>query len=289
MSEAGLCGEEHAFSVITRLGSAWTTASPLIDAHGNFGGPMGPPSEPQYTECRLSVLGALAAETDLGLRPPLPIGLITGTSHTAFRLGADPRDAPWGRSMAFRPGFDPQRTLTTLQLLIERPDAPDAEIEQAIGPPVILRVAPDVAGDVVRLGSQTVLWQPSVDLDGDRRIRVTQIGPAFEVDELQWEIEHCFVRHRPGRVVGGPPGDWVGDLLMVQLADGDDPEVCIDQLASEPAFSTRLDLSLEAPIPKLLRSWVGDAGVDRSALRSSIDEALDQLTGRRSPPSPTRR
>ncbi len=289
MSETGLCGEEHAFSVITRLGSRWTVASPLIDAHGNFGGPMGPPSEPQFTECRLSVLGALAAETDLGLRPPLPIGLITGTSHTAFRLGADPRDAPWGRSIEFQPGFDPLRTLATLQLLIERPDASDEDIGQSIGPPVILRAAPDATGDVVQLGSQTVLWHPSVEPDGDRRIRLSQIGPAFEVDEFEWEVDRLFADHRPGRRVEGPGGDWVGDVVLVHLAEVDDRDACIDQLASEPAFSTRLELSLQAPIPELLRAWVGDAGADRAALRSSIEDALDQLTGRRSPPSPTRR
>lgn len=87
IAETGLCGSEDAEQVIRRLASDWLLPMPLVDVHGNNGTMYGPPTQPMYTEARLTPAGQLAVESSRGEIAPLPVGLINGDVHLVLGVG----------------------------------------------------------------------------------------------------------------------------------------------------------------------------------------------------------
>jgi hypothetical protein len=76
------------YHALTMLSQPWFTNLNLVDGNGNFGSPGNDsPADGRYTECRLSAAGAAAAAAEDGTGPPLPFGLVLGST---FRGGARP-------------------------------------------------------------------------------------------------------------------------------------------------------------------------------------------------------
>ncbi len=77
---------------MTSLIQPWLAPLPLLDGNGNFGSPGNdPPADPGYTECRLSPAGRAAVAAERGDGPPVPLGLVNGST---FRGGLRPPFSP---------------------------------------------------------------------------------------------------------------------------------------------------------------------------------------------------
>jgi hypothetical protein len=130
---AGL-GPRYSYEMLLDLARPWVIPVPLVAIGGNAGSPGGDPaSAPVYTDCRVSHAGRLVLDAEAGDRPPVPAGLINGTS---YRGGT-------------QPPLEPRRVLATLRRLLDEPGLSDREILSALGPPEFVTgctVTGDLAG-----------------------------------------------------------------------------------------------------------------------------------------------
>lgn len=130
---AGL-GPRYSYELLLDLARPWVIPVPLVTVQGNTGSPgADPASAPVYTGCRVSHTGRLVLGAEAGHRPPVPAGLVNGTS---YRGGT-------------QPPLDPGRVLATLRRLLDDPALPDREILSTLGPPEFVTgcvVTGDLAG-----------------------------------------------------------------------------------------------------------------------------------------------
>jgi hypothetical protein len=130
---AGL-GPRYSYEMLLDLARPWVIPVPLVTVQGNAGSPgADPASAPVYTDCRVSHTGRLVLDAEAGHRPPVPAGLINGTS---YRGGT-------------QPPLEPGRVLATLRRLLAEPGLPDREILSTLGPPEFVTgcaVTGDLAG-----------------------------------------------------------------------------------------------------------------------------------------------
>jgi hypothetical protein len=90
-------GPRYSCELLLDLARPWVIPVPLIAIQGNAGSPGGDPaSAPVYTHIRVSHAGQLVLDAEMGLRPPVPAGLINGSS---YRGGTQPPLEP-GRVLA---------------------------------------------------------------------------------------------------------------------------------------------------------------------------------------------
>jgi hypothetical protein len=136
MEERAGLGPRYSYEMLLDLARPWLIPVPLLTIRGNAGSPGGDPaSAPVYTDCRVSHAGRLVLDAEGGDRPPVPAGLINGTS---YRGGT-------------QPPLEPGRVLATLRLLLDEPGLPDREILSALGPPEFVTGC-TVTGDLAGLG-----------------------------------------------------------------------------------------------------------------------------------------
>jgi hypothetical protein len=127
-------GPRYSYELVLDLARPWVIPVPLVAIQGNAGSPgADPASAPEYTDCRVSHVGQLVLDAEAGARPPVPAGLINGTS---YRGGS-------------QPPLEPGRVLATLRRLLAEPGLPDREILSTAGAPEFVTgcaVTGDLAG-----------------------------------------------------------------------------------------------------------------------------------------------
>lgn len=135
----------YAYPVVCHQVADWAVWLCTLDGRGNFGSRAFPPADPQFTEIRLTRVGAHAAAADRGDVAPLPIDLINGSMYAGGE----------------RPAFHPSRVARAILSLQADPSLDDEAIVEACGPPdfpggceVEGEVAPVLAGErgPLRLG-----------------------------------------------------------------------------------------------------------------------------------------
>lgn len=189
IATSGLCTSEDAEQVIRRLASSWLLPLPLIDVHGNNGTMFQPPTQPLYTEVRLTTAGELAVQAARSEIAPLPIGLINGDIHRV--LGVWPRQWNFRRERlpqgvepaavqlpALRPGFEPRGLIQALVRLLQDDALADGDIVDLVGAPLLLPF--DDPGrsleQLLTTGEQVLSLTPAPGPDG-----VEEMYPPTEV------------------------------------------------------------------------------------------------------------
>ena len=76
-------GLRYAYDALCCLAQPWRMNVPLVEIHGNVGGPNAndTPANPRYTEARLTRGGVLALASERGDAPRLPFVLMNGDLH----------------------------------------------------------------------------------------------------------------------------------------------------------------------------------------------------------------
>jgi hypothetical protein len=113
-------GPRYSYQVLRELAYPWMMAAQLVAAMG-FIGDRTPfePAEAAYTEARQSHVGQLVLDAEAGRLPPVPVGLINGTT---YRGGMQPPLEPFG-------------VIAALRTLLRDPEISDAELLSTVGPP----------------------------------------------------------------------------------------------------------------------------------------------------------
>ena len=285
----------YSFDALCTLSQPWLLHIPLVDFHGNNGGPDDSPAPPQMTEARLSAAGQMVLAAERGMGPLVPIALINGDLH------AD----------GTAPPFSPTRVVDALLALLDSPDLSDDEILENLGPPVSPSGC-NVACDFAALAageSTTLVWTAhlSREVVDQRAVLVLShlplgIGPdtvigiirarveAMNSDDPDWYPAHVgdwqLLRHASQEATAIPLVDirdesWgaVADnntrIVCEPLADADLAD-CERQITATWGVRIERDVQLAAPLPQLMRDLVDpDSMAQRAALAQLAVGVLD--------------
>jgi hypothetical protein len=277
-------GPRYGYEVLTDLVRPWIMPIRLVAGQGNFGDRSSPNSaEPEYMWCRPSHVGQLVLDTEAHRLPPVPLGLINGST---YRGGT-------------RPPLEPFRVLAALDRLLKDRLVADAELLRIAGPPYPVTGC-ELTGNLDALikGRPAAIRQTG-------RITITGVpvlGPdaVVPLDRRGWtgtEISsrpsrpaHLIIESLPARTSAldadkaitkqaeshgwhgsGPdrverPALPVADIndrsrrnqiqIELILKPGSDPVAVRDQLAIVDGITTEATWSFTAPLAKMLRAWV---------------------------------
>jgi len=156
-------GRRYAYPMLVDLAAPWRMHLPLLEGVGNWGTQRGDPAAgAQYTEVRLSPVGALALAAERGQLGPVPLELIEGSFH---------RDGPV-------PPFAPARVVEAL--MAGRPDA---------GPPV-MPTGGMVDGNVDALlsGLPTTLILGSTITPEPGGLVITEVPYGVPIDDVVLQL-----------------------------------------------------------------------------------------------------
>jgi len=277
----------YSYDALCTLSQPWLLHIPLVDFHGNYGGPDDSPAPAQMTEARVSAAGRMALAAERGTGPLVPLAFINGDLH------AD-GDAP---------PFSPNRVLDALFGLLDGRELSDDEIIERVGSPAS-PTGCGVACDPVALAAgerTTLVWTAhlSQEVVDRRSVLVLShlplgIGPdtviatiaacvqAMNSNDPEWFPAHVGdwqLLRPPSREATAIPlagirdgsFGWVGDtnttrVVCEPLADAD-LAVCEQQIAASWGVRTEREVQLAAPLPELMRELVdADSPAQRSAL-----------------------
>lgn len=260
-----------AYSALCDMARPWVVHLRCVDFHGNVGSADYSPSAPQYTEARLSELGALARAAERGEMGAVPIGLINGNTAGG----------------GTRPPFDPHRVVSALLEVIAKPDATDNELVGLVGAPVF-PTGCDVTGDILALvAGEAVTLRLSArlsPLEGPKPGWVaSRLPPGVGSREVSGYVAAAVQRRpwsadlpdldRHTRI----PVSCIDDLsdtetrLVFTASTGADLEQLRQQLAGIYGLTVELRAQLPAPLPDMLRSWVAAHATD------DLTDSLTQL------------
>lgn len=249
----------YAYQVLVDQAQWWTVSVPLVEGRGNFGSRgFDPPAAARYTEARLSPAGAVVLAAERGEIAPVPVGLVNGNVYREGR----------------RPPFRLAGVTAAIREVLRRPDVPDAELADIVGPPVF-PTGHAGAGDLAGLaaGQETDLRleaDVTVSEDG-REVVVTNIPFGVSTDEVTRSIadrgnRYHMTRSHPEHVrPGGLPIARVRDETTEDLPNGRCvvvPETGTsaaelrDMLVEVYGVYATVRVKLPRPLPVLIRDWV---------------------------------
>lgn len=260
-------GPRYAYLMLVDLVQPWTVPLPLLEGNGNFGS-IGddPAADPQYTECRMSPAGAMAVAAECDEGPPVPIGLINGTTY---------KGGP-------APPYKPDAIAAAL-LLGE--NATHAELIEAAGPPSF-PTGCEVAGDLAALaaGRRTRLrLTAKIRVGHDRGMPVLDItafppgpGPdqtARAIASRSRRLPESIIDRHPGLAATRLPFRDVNDLTSTRngvlvrcfLDHTTDPEQATERLCEIWGVSVDLEVRLPGPLGSLLHGWITRHGTRAAA------------------------
>lgn len=260
-------GARYLYPLLQDLGAPWRLHLPLLDPYGNWGSQHGDPAaDPQYTQVRLSPIGALALAAEREQVAPVPLGLIEGSLY---------RDGPV-------PPFDPRRVVAAL-----RTGSTDA------GPPT-LPTGGTIDGDLTALlaGRKTRL-QLGCEIEheaGSLVVAAVTLGVPIDLLEqcltsrsrsLQHDGVRRFGDFEPAPDDADPPfrivdvrnesSMRVGVRIVVQLGPGSDMAAAERWVRSVWPVTVEVDCRLPAPMTKRLRTWDPGDGSGLDALELLLD------------------
>ena len=262
-------GARYLYPLLQDLVAPWRLHLPLLDGQGNFGSQYGDPAaEPQYTEIRLSPVGALALAAERGEVGPVPLGIIEGS---LYRGGPVPPFAPHA----------------VLAALVNH--APEA------GPPVTPtggtvsgKTADLLAGEPVRLALGCTI------LTGSDQLIITEVPLGVAVADVVRAVGDRvtaldFRRDRDRYADDLPPGQYpepelptpvvdirdstnlrVGVRIELVLRPGADPALARAWVESIWPVTITVDCRLPAPIQQILTEWDRGDGTGLTALSDLV-------------------
>jgi hypothetical protein len=268
--EDGL-GARYVYPLLQDLGAPWRLHLPLLDPYGNWGSQQGDPAaDAQYTELRLSPVGALALAAERGQVAPVPLGLVEGSLY---------RDGPV-------PPFDPRRVVAAL-----RTGSGDAGLPT-------LPTGGTVDGDLpALLRGRRARLQLGCGIVHEESALVLEAVPLGVPIDL---VEQClatrslsFQRSGAHPFAGGSgapePDDaplpfrivdvrdessmHVGVRVVVQLAPGSDLAAAERWVRSVWPVTVEVDCRLPASMAERLRTWDAGDGSGLQALELLLDRA----------------
>jgi len=253
----------YGYEVMCNLAVPWLVNVPVLDPHGNFGSPDFGPSNPRYTEVRLSDVGMLAVEAERG-GPPVPIGMINGDIHVE----------------GSRPPFDAVRVIDALTLAAQRPTVSDEELRHVLGPPSF-PTGCGVDGDIdelliaepCRLTLRARMTREAVR--GRNVIVVSALPPMASnsdiaatiesrTGERPWHRDHselAAATRLPVADVNDESHDQESRLAITLKPEAD--VVAVEaQLRELWGIAITVTAQLRAPAAALLRGWVANCADD---------------------------
>lgn len=267
----------YAYQVLVGLAQPWAMPIRLVDGQGNFGNRGNdPPACFRYTEARITRAGRVALAAEHGELAPVPIGLINGNSYAE----------------GLRPPFRPSAIVDAIREVILRPDVPDKDLTDMVGPPTFMTGC-TVTGNLAALaaGRRTKLRLQARVSISDGLVVIENIPPNVSTDDTASTIAS---RARPQRWAGKHPA--LHRLTYLPLADirnetderispygqiictprqGTSAEQLRDMLLDVPGVSTTLPVALPRPLPILIRQWAqASAGEDVPASLAALEDAL---------------
>ena len=297
-------GPRYGYQVLADLARPWTIPVRTVSGLGNFGDRDFPePSEPPYTKCRPSHAGQLILDAEAGRLPPVPVGLINGTT---YRGGS-------------QPPLEPFRVLAALRRLLDDPRVSDADLLRVVGPPYSVTGC-DLTGDLDALarGRRTAIRQtgrisitgvPVPDPAEERPVPPDKRGWTGWETPLPQRPVHLMIESLPVRTTindaaraiaqRAEPRRWYGShaqlagrttlpiaevddrsigyevRIGVQLRPGADPAVVRDQIATIYGISIEEDWAFPAPLASMMRAWVDRyRGEDIGASLTRLEDAI---------------
>ena len=260
-------GARYLYPLLQDLGAPWRLHLPLLDPYGNWGSQHGDPAaDPQYTQVRLSRVGALALAAEREHVAPVPLGLIEGS---LYRDGPVPPYEPRRVVAALRAGSSDAGTptlptggmidgdLTALHAGRKTRLQLGCQIVHEAGSLVIAAVPVGVAIDLVEQG----LISRSRSLQHDRVHRSGDFEPAPGDADLPFRI--VDVRNESSM--------RVGVRIVVQLGSGSDTAAAERWVRSVWPVTVEVDCRLPAPMTKRLRTWDPGDGSGLAALQLLLD------------------
>jgi DNA gyrase/topoisomerase IV subunit A len=254
----------YGYDVLVDLARRWTVPLRLVDFHGNVGAPDFPAASPKYTEARLSPIGVCALAAERNEKPPVPIGLINGTTHAG----------------GSRPPFSPTGIIDALGVLIENEGATDGEILDVVGSPSF-PTGCHVGGQVVELLAglpATLQLTASIEISDAhpsrtrwRGIVLTNLPPGVSTSDLFDHITSRVHRrsdedlHPELAAKAGLDLKALDDLssgdearIVVTPKAGADVEDLADRLRAIWGVSIDLPVNLGQPLATVLRAWIAE-------------------------------
>lgn len=262
-------GARYLYPLLQDLGAPWRLHLPLLDPYGNWGSQHGDPAaDPQYTQVRLSAVGALALAAEREEVAPVPLGLIEGS---LYRDGPVPPFAPrrvvaalrTGSSDAGAPTLPTGGTvdgdLTALQAGRRTRLQLGCQLVHEAGSLVIVAVPLGVPIDLV----EQCLSGRSRSLQHDRTHRFGDFKPAPDNADLPFRI--VDVRNESSM--------RVGVRIVVQLGSASDTAAAERWVRSVWPVTVEVDCRLPAPMTKRLRTWDPGDSSGLNALELLLDRA----------------
>lgn len=262
-----------AYATMAALAQPWLTPLPLLDGRGNWGSPGNdPPADAGYTECRLSPAGRAAVDAERGTGPPVPLGLVNGST---FRGGV-------------RPPFDPARVAAAV-LAVATGGSPD-EAARTVGLPAFpggstMGFDTDDRGlDHLRRGWHAGLTFDSVlertEDRGRPALDVVVLPPYVNPDEVCTrvaELANAAQGRSPIRDLTDLTSMHTGLRLRFIPATDVSLDAAEEFLRRVPGIGLHLYVQLSAPLPDLLQRWVARhgkraAGAGAAVLRELADQ-----------------
>jgi len=265
----GLPGS-YAYEMLLDLARPWTVPIQLVAFHGNFGSRSFPAAAPRYTEARLTVAGELVLAAERREMPPVPVGLINGTTYKGSR-----------------PPLNPGRATAALRLLISNPKARNNEVLDLVGLPDFLTGC-DISGRLqdYMAGKPTALrLRGRVEVEDERTVVIRSLPPNASPAEVTETIRRRL--NSPAWAKEFPALDKATRLDIAEIRDlsrgdddlrlacllrpGVDAQSFADRLQDVAGVVTEVAVDLKTPLADQLRSWTATWGAE------DLSHGLDEL------------
>jgi hypothetical protein len=246
----------YGWQALVYMSRWWMLNVPLVDFQGNNGTPSNPPSEPRYTESRLSPFGALVAAAEQASDHQIPVRLINGTLYSG----------------GTEPPFDPERVIEALSKAAAGTTDPDT-LAETLGAPSIPTGCTTEA-DLPRLfaGERVeALLKAQIAHDQDR-IVVSGFPPPVGDEEAANQIAGLADQPRFQQIIREVINSsrWNINQVEVWIHPGADPARLIDHLHTAWPFVIEQTLQLHQPLQKLVQNQIEQLG-------NNPNDALHQL------------
>lgn len=270
-------GPRYGYPVLTDMTRPWVMAMPLVAGQGNFGDRDFPAVEARYTESRQSHVGQLVLDAEAHRIPPVPVGLINGTT---YRGGT-------------QPALEPSGTIVALRKLLRDPSTPDAEILRTAVP--YSPAGCDITGDLNALaeGRDTEVREsgrititdvpvpepspPKPPVSGERK------GHAFGwTGRLPARPAHLVIESLPGQTSTGDVTEEIAARSAPRQRRGESPEQLARQAFEPPVLPVatvedRSDPFASEPHPVRI-NLILHPGADPAAVREQLLTTVDGIT-----------
>lgn len=252
------------YRVVCDLARPYVSHLRLVDFNGNFGSPDFSEASARYTESRLTALGDVASDAENGVHPPVPIGMINGTTHL---------DGP-------TPPLAPDRVVAAL--LAANDGASDHELVATVGLPQF-PTGCAVLADLEHFasGAMTELrLEALTEAKSDNTVHISGLPPRSSPSDIVGVLQRLAERTAqraefPIADVDDPslPGET---LIVVRLTDGADARTVATNLTQVWGLHRTITVKLAQDLPSLLRGWIANHGTDD--LTAQLEPILTSAT-----------